>query len=69
MRIWTLQVVLLGAAFFSLLSAMAGLDLDQMLDEFSQASWRWVVIGAVVAHLPPIWGFFAFRWLERDNQL
>jgi uncharacterized membrane protein YbhN (UPF0104 family) len=47
-----LQVVLLGVAFFSLLSAMSGLDLEQMLDEFSEASWHWVVIGAVVAQLP-----------------
>ncbi len=49
-----MQIVLLGVAVVTVLSALAGVDVEAVVEQLGRASWRWVALGLVVAQLPRI---------------
>jgi uncharacterized membrane protein YbhN (UPF0104 family) len=50
---WTLaQLILLGAAVWSVLTALGDLDYGALRESLRDASWWWVAVGFLVAQLP-----------------
>lgn len=47
-----LQVALLAFVFFTVLTAVDRLDMDQLFEQLADATWQWVVVGFVVGQLP-----------------
>jgi len=46
----------------------ASLEPDELSREVLMRSWRALALLSTF-YLPPIWGFFALRWLERARYL
>ena len=54
-----LQIALIGVAAWVVISAVAGVGVDTIVDELSTADWSWLMLGLVVAPVAQIFGAFS----------